>query len=211
MQFSWAQSGARSSTRGSGHQIILERGSHTFVSIGHRACGNRACAAARPRDQVWRPWRCAAACRNAISRRARRGADSPAMPKANGPEEKRNFRPGEGKGGVVELQGKNVRFFLVGHRSTQGSKPYTKRLHYMHPDPPQRSSQCLMCNPASFAEYSELATNPPHLALLRVHVAAPFYHACRHAPLVSALHLEVVELARIRTRHQLWPVHRDAL
>ena len=36
----------------------------------HRACGNRACAAARPRAQVWRPWRCAAECRNAISRRA---------------------------------------------------------------------------------------------------------------------------------------------
>ena len=29
------------STGGSGHQIILERGSHTFVSIRHRACGIR--------------------------------------------------------------------------------------------------------------------------------------------------------------------------
>ena len=32
-------------------------------SIRGRACGNRACAAARPLGQVWRPWRCAAACR----------------------------------------------------------------------------------------------------------------------------------------------------
>ena len=46
-------------------------GSLGFVSIRHRSCGNRACAVARPRGQVLRPWRCAAACKNAISRRAR--------------------------------------------------------------------------------------------------------------------------------------------
>ena len=50
--------------------------------IGRAGSGNRACAAARPRGQVWRPWRCAAACRNAISRRAwgaRRGRTHLAM------------------------------------------------------------------------------------------------------------------------------------
>ena len=64
-----------------------------------RACGNRACAAARPLGQVWRPWRCVVACRNAISRRAW-GARGPsggvggARLACHGPERrqgKRNF------------------------------------------------------------------------------------------------------------------------
>ena len=49
------------------------RGAFFFLGRSHQTsgvCGNRACAASRPLGQVWRPWRCAAACRNATSRRA---------------------------------------------------------------------------------------------------------------------------------------------
>ena len=49
--------------------VSIRPSRHTDISEIGRA-GSRACAAARPRGQVWRPWRCTAACKNAISRRA---------------------------------------------------------------------------------------------------------------------------------------------
>ena len=43
--------------------MTLQRGTLTIVSIRHQRSAvreTRACAAARPFGQVWRPWRCAA-------------------------------------------------------------------------------------------------------------------------------------------------------
>ena len=80
---------------GAGRRRRVWQGIQVVVSIRDRAFGKSCVPAARPRGRVWRPWRCAAACRNAFSdARGVRGAEawagSPAI--GHGPEEKRDFR-----------------------------------------------------------------------------------------------------------------------
>jgi len=51
--------------------MLLERSIVADAAVRCRECGSRVRAAARPLGQVWRPWRCAAARRDAFPRGTR--------------------------------------------------------------------------------------------------------------------------------------------
>jgi len=63
--------GAAAGAAGFCQRMLLERSIVADAAVRCRECGSRVRAAARPLGQVWRPWRCAAARRDAIRRGTR--------------------------------------------------------------------------------------------------------------------------------------------